>query len=372
MSIIVCNAGSSSLKLAACRGADGGALPEERIRHVVNWPLQGQSAACLLERFGVERVEDAVRDVLHRIVHAGPVTDDILRIDASVRDRIAHWRCLAPRHNTLALECMEAAGTVWPEARHWAVFDSALFRHLPDTARQYPLPEGLSQRWPIQRFGFHGLAHRNLWRQAQSKQADARRVITLQLGGGWSATAWHDDRPIDTTMGFTPLDGLPMTRRSGAIDPGIVIHLLRQERWSVEEVEQLLSEHSGLRGLSGSADMRELLGSDGPVSESARDAVVFCARQLQKQIGAAMALLGGLDAIAFGGGVGEHQWWLRQESLRGLAGLGVTLDPDGNRHAEPDRVRALHAADSRCGIYLIPVNETGEMLRHHDAVSATT
>lgn len=371
MSIIVCNAGSSSLKLAICREADGGDPPEQRVRHAVNWPLQGQPVARLLEQFDTGQVDGAVRDVLHRIVHAGPVTDDILPIDASVRDRVEHWRCLAPRHNSLALECIDAAATVWSEARHWAVFDSALFRHLPGPARRYPIPDGLSHRWPVQRFGFHGLAHRNLWRQVQSRQAGARRVITLQLGGGWSATTWRDDRPIDTTMGFTPLDGLPMGRRSGVIDPGIAIHLLRQEKWTVDGLERLLSEQSGLQGLSGASDMRELLGADGPVSESARDAVSFCARQLRKQIGAGMALLGGLDAVAFGGGVGEHQWWLREESLHGLDDLGVTLERDRNRHADPTGMRALHATDSRCGVYLIPVNETGEMLRHHDAVSGT-
>lgn len=362
--LILCNAGSSSIKLAAATADAGNG---HRVLESVNWPLEDGSPARLLERFRERLPADPVRAVLHRIVHAGPVSADIALLDETVRKAIVHWQVLAPRHNALARDLIDASEAAWPGARPLAVFDSGLYRSLPEEARRYPLPDGLSPDWPIARYGFHGLAHRSQRRQV-SAVSSARRLVTLQLGSGCSATAWDGERVVDTSMGFTPLEGLPMARRSGSIDPGILLHLLQQCGYSPEQLARLLAEDSGLQGMAGTADMRNLLDEAGPVSEEADRIVSFIAVRIRKQLGAFFALLGGLDAVSFGGGVGEHQWWLRQAVMEELAPLGMVLDSGRNRQAGGEETAALHADGSPAGIYLTPVNEMQEMLRHYEAM----
>lgn len=363
--LILCNAGGSSIKLAACtEGGDNGS----RFPKGVNWSLDEGSPARLLERFRDSLPGHPVRAVLHRIVHAGPVSADIAPLDEAVREAIIHWQVLAPRHNALARELIDASEAAWPQAPQFAVFDSGLYRSLPEEARRYALPDGLSPDWPLARYGFHGLAHLNQRRQVTSA-CGARRLVSLQLGSGCSATAWDGDHVVDTSMGFTPLEGLPMARRSGSIDPGILLHLLQQCGYSPAQLSRLLAEQSGLQGMAGTADMRDLLDENGPVSEEAGRAVSFHARQIRKQLGAFLTLLGGLDAISFGGGVGEHQWWLRQAVTEGLAGLGVVLDTERNRCAEGGSTARLDADGSVTRLYLTPVNEMEEMLRHYEALT---
>lgn len=363
--LILCNAGGSSVKLAACSADDDNGL---RFPENVNWPLDDGSPSRLLERFRESLPGHPVRAVLHRIVHAGPVSADIASLDEPVREAIIHWQVLAPRHNALARELIDASEAAWPRAPQFAVFDSGLYRSLPEEARRYALPEGLSPDWPIARYGFHGLAHLNQRRQVTSA-CGARRLVTLQLGSGCSATAWDGDQVLDTSMGFTPLEGLPMARRSGSVDPGIVLHLLQQCGHSPAQLSRLLAEQSGLQGMAGTSDMRSLLDEEGPVSEEAGRVVSFHARQIRKQLGAYLVLLGGLDAISFGGGVGEHQWWLRQAVMEGLASLGMVLDHERNRRADGDSTARLDADDSNTRIYLTPVNEMQEMVRHYEAMT---
>jgi acetate kinase len=368
MTILACNGGSSTLKLARFSPASKGD----------GWTgtgstLEGDTSA-LGRSFALElNTGSPPGAILHRIVHAGCVAERAELIDSTVTDRIRHWLPLAPRHNTLALSLIEYVAECLPGVPQYAIYDSGLYADLPALAAGYALPANLSPRWPVRRYGFHGLAHRNQWRQVQAWAASAeseprnkpRRLISLHLGSGCSVSAWLDGRVIDTSMGFTPLDGVMMARRSGAPDPGIAMHLQAQEGWHVDELADLLQSRSGLAALAGhDGDLRAIIAeadTQGEASAAALAIQAYC-YQLRKTIGSYMAVLGGVDAISFGGGVGEHQPRIRAAALQGLGGLGICLDPARNQSV---RLGPLHSADSRTAICLTPVNEMDEMLRQY-------
>ncbi len=347
--ILICNAGSSSLKLA-------------------RWCSAGNELETFSYEGAADQLGEALLDylksvepcntVLHRIVHGGEVDEGPHRITPALAERIAHWQVVAPLHNSLALSLIELAKLHWPTSKSYALFDSALFSQLPAVSQIYGLPEGLSQRWPIKRYGFHGLAHRAQWALLNQKKS-YQRVITLQLGSGCSATAWLGNKPVDTTMGFSPLEGLSMATRCGNIDANIVLHLLEyEEGFTAAELRRLLTKESGLKGLSGiSGDMRELLASD---DEKASLAIAHFCYQVQKIIGSYIAVLGGLDAITFGGGIGENHAVVRSRILTPLKNLSIELDQIKNARA--DGLTSLHAETSQTEIWLTPVDEIREML----------
>lgn len=348
-SVLLCNAGSASLKV------EQGELSAST-RELVDFAGSHSDILSGFEAWLNARPESAV--VLHRIVHAGAVTESPCKLDEELIARIHHWHSLAPLHNGLALDLIAMVGMRWPVSEQFAIFDSGLFSDLPAVSKYYPLPSELSPRWPIQRYGFHGLAHRSQMRTLQGL-GSFERVITLQLGGGTSAAAWRNNQVIDTTMGFTPLDGLPMGHRSGGIDPGILLHLLENESADAKTLRQLLNENSGLQALSGGiSDMRELLASK---TESARFAVDYYCYQLRKQIGSYIAILGGLDAISIGGGIGEHQSVIRSRIFEGLSHLSLSLCELSNANAKG--VTALHEPGMTPEIWLTPIDEAAEMLQ---------
>lgn len=349
--VLLCNAGSSSLKVQICNPSGTrieeisfSAGPAEIMARFRDW-LASQSEITV---------------VLHRIVHAGAVTERAQKLDDALCAQIRHWSTLAPQHNSLALELIAVVNRQLPLCEQLAVFDSGLFSALPALARVYPLPPHLSRNWPIQRYGFHGLAHRSQFRTLQ-QQGSFDRVITLQLGGGTSVTAWYKQEVIDTTMGFTPLEGLPMGSRSGSVDPGILLHLLQNEGHSPDSLHALLHTQSGLQALSGvSSDMRELLKSTSP---SAQFAVDYYCYHLRKVIGSYSAILGGIDAVTIGGGIGEHQAAIRQKIFQDMSHLSLALDVSANAQARG--VCSLHTTDSPAAIWLTPVDEAAEMLQHY-------
>lgn len=361
--ILLCNGGSSSLKLAQVMAGDGRCVWQQGFEGNVDTLCESLRQA--LENLASEG-RPMPQAVLHRIVHAGLVTETPGLLDAALLERIAHWAPLAPLHNHLALQLIHIIAARWPRLPQYAIFDSGLYAHLPDVASHYALPADLSPRWPLRRYGFHGLAHRNQWRSVQRLSQEARRIaprrlITLQLGSGCSVTTWRGDQAIDTTMGFTPLEGLVMSTRSGSIDPGIVLHLLRQEKLSVDELDSVLSRRSGLAALgAGNGDMRAVLALEPARAEAA---LAHYAMQIRKSIGAAIAVLGGVDAISVGGGVGEHQPVVRQAVLAGLDDLGIVLDAECNRRAE--RASKLHTNESVVALWLCPVDEMDEMWRQY-------
>lgn len=373
--VLASNVGSSSLKLALYADPDA-----------AGWQLQ-QSASfsgtpAKLTKSLAAWLDDhpAPGAVLHRVVHAGAVTEQAEPIDAALLERIQHWLPLAPDHNARALEHIALIADLYPACMQFAVYDSGLFAGLPAEATRFALPDELSERWPIRRYGFHGLAHRNQWRQVEQlageERRSCRRVLTLQLGSGCSVTAWLNGEVADTSMGFTPLGGLTMARRAGDLDPGIMLHLLKNERWRVSRVERLLLQNAGLAALGGhdghfSAILKEA--QEGEGDNSAAEAIRHYCYQLCKTVGGFMTVLGGLDAISFGGGVGENSPLVRGAVATGLAFMGVKLNPAANNHAQvaegSAKPVALHAADSTVAVYLTPVNEMDEMIRQYEVLS---
>jgi acetate kinase len=353
--VLLCNAGSTTLKLQR-RHLGSEELSSSQF---TGSPEQLHEALTLaITKFA------APLAVIHRIVHAGPVPEEPRLLDAALLEQIAHWSVLAPLHNPLTLSLIDIVRKRWPQVPQYGVFDSGLYAQLPDYAAHYALPTNLSPRWPLRRYGFHGLAHRNQWRQVRLAAERAgrpapRRLISLHLGGGCSLTAWRDDCVMDTSMGFTPMEGLMMATRSGSIDPGILLHLLQQEDLSVAELSALLRTQSGLATLAGEGgDIRVLLRAN--TTESNALLAMYC-YQIRKAIGGAVAALGGLDAISIGGGVGEHQSQIREWVFGDLAVFGVELDVEKNREAHT--FTELHGIASRVALCLTPVNEFDEMFR---------
>lgn len=350
MRLLAVNVGSSSVRLARY-AADTGALrlldahhypgdaePEKSLRALPDWPR--------------------IDAVVHRVVHGGSLFDAPCVIDAAVEARIEHLGPLAPLHNPRALAwiraCRELLGA---DIAQVAVFDTAFYAHLPEVARHYALPRGVSRQFGLRRYGFHGIAHQAMggrWRERRSEIANGGRVISLQLGAGCSITAVADGVPRDTSMGFSPLEGLVMATRAGDLDPGAILYLLREGGMTTDALDTLLNKESGLLGLSGvSGDMRVLLASTEPDARLAVDLYCYRAR---KYLGAYLAVLGGADAILFGGGVGEHASQVRAQILAGLEWAGIHLDAEANR-VEHESERRISAADSRVEVWVIPVDE---------------
>ena len=371
--VLACNAGSSSLKLSLFvkdRAAGG----NSKLLASVTLPAGERCFADLLQQWLVPLPAPDV--VLHRVVHAGQVPEQARPLDAEAVATIRHWLPLAPRHNALTLELIDAVSERFPDLPQYAIYDSGPYAELPEVAAHYALRSQLSPQWPLRRYGFHGLAHRNQWRQVQSLLADegrkTSRLISLHLGSGASVTAWLNSRALDTSMGFSPLEGLIMARRCGSIDPGILTHLLLREGLDVQELEAELHQHSGLNALAGhDGDMRAIMieaQQQGEHSVAAAAIEMYC-YQIRKTIGAYMAVLGGVDVISLGGGVAEHQPLIRQKIFAGLQSLGIVADPA--RNLSLTQAGTFHHPDSGCALCLTPVNEMDEMLRQYAALAIT-
>jgi acetate kinase len=325
VSLLTVNVGSSSVRLAAY-DRETHALAEQHV--------EGNDAAEageLLRRFAQQSSVVPVEAVAHRVVHGGERFRAATRIDSDVEAEIDRLSELAPLHNPPALAWIRAARARFPDVPQVAVFDTAFFAQLPLSARTYAIAADLAARLRVRRYGFHGLAHRFLWQSWDKVRARGAggRVISLQLGSGCSIAAIRDGAPLDTSMGFSPLEGLVMATRCGDIDPGLLVYLQRHEGWSPAELERRLNYECGLAGLSGeSGDVRKLLASSHPAARLALE--VFCYRA-RKYVGAYLAVLGGADAILFGGGIGEHAPALRASILQGMEWAGIALDATRNQ-----------------------------------------
>jgi acetate kinase len=281
--------------------------------------------------------EDLLGDIEalgHRVVHGGPRFNSPVRIDDEVIAAIDAVSELAPLHNEPALRAIQAARDHLGDDRPMvATFDTAFFTALPEVASAYAIPRDLAEKHAIRRYGFHGLAHRYMVQRFRQLRPDVRspRLITLQLGNGCSATASVDGRPIDTSMGFTPLEGLVMGTRSGDIDPSLPLYLAEKEALSTTEVASLLNKRSGLLALSGrSQDMRDLEAAAREGDERSRLAIDVFSYRVKKYVGAYLAALGGADGIIFGGGIGEHSAAVRERVCAGMEWAGIRLDPRRN------------------------------------------
>ena len=344
MRLLTINAGSSSVRLVLY-AHDGVTFQRLDARHE---PGDAEPSASLRAL----RDWDQVDVVAHRVVHGGDTLVAPCALDARVEAEIERLAPLAPLHNPRALAwiraCRALHGAQLPQV---AMFDTGFYAHLPEPARRYALPNRLG----VRRYGFHGLAHQAMWRSwcARHPQFTAGgRVISLQLGSGSSMTAISAGVPRDTSMGFSPLEGLVMATRGGDLDPGVLLHLLR-EGMTVDMLDTLLNKESGLYGLAGESDMRKLLASTEP---EARQALEFYCYRARKYLGAYLAVLGGADAILFGGGVGEHAAPVRAQILAGLEWAGIHLDTAANANTQAG-ARCISAAGSRVAVWVIRVDE---------------
>lgn len=347
--LLVVNAGSSSVRLSLYReGPEGAPEPVAGVRH------EGTEADPAWVR---DLLAEAMpRMVAHRVVHGGALRTPRL-INPEVRTELDRVTALAPLHNPAALRWVDACQELFgPDLPQLAVFDTAFFADLPPHAAVYGLPTDFAERHGVRRYGFHGIAHEALWRAWCRRRPElprGGRIITLQLGAGCSATATDRGRAVETSMGFTPAEGLLMATRSGDIDPGLLVHLLRSGV-GLDALEDLMLRKGGLRGLSGrSSDMRTLLSLD---DEASRLAIRVYVHRIRKYVGAYAAVLGGLDGIVFGGGVGEHAPLVRAQALQGLEAFGIVLDPDANEAACGTAAR-ISSPTSRVEIRVQPVDE---------------
>jgi acetate kinase len=345
--VLTLNAGSATLKHALF-DARGGAV-DRRDGGVVD--LDGGHAELAARVVRAVAEPDPPVAVGHRIVHGGPRHDGPAIVDDALRAELGALTDLAPLHMPPALAVLDAARERLPGAVHVACFDTAFHRALPEVAQRLPLPDRY-WREGVRRYGFHGLSYTSAL--AVLGPAAARgRVLVIHLGNGCSMAAVRDGRPVDTTMSFTPAAGLVMGTRTGDIDPGVLVHLIRTEGLGADDLERLVTRESGLRGISGgTSDMRDLLARRGtdPAAARAVDAFVWAAR---RQAGAMAASLGGLDLVAFTGGIGERSPEVRAEVCAGLGHLGVVLDDDRNR-AGTGRISADGAA---CAVHVVPADE---------------
>ena len=332
-------------------------------------PDHEAAVRSIIDRLGLAGVGGDGRslDALgHRVVHGGDLFASAVAIDDSNLAKIESLNDLAPLHNPAALSGIYAARKIFGSAMPMAaVFDTAFHHTIPETAATYAIPAELAKKHGIRRYGFHGVAHQySLLRYAELNSVAPAQVnlVTLHLGNGSSACAIRGGRSVDTSMGFTPLEGLVMGTRSGDLDPALVTYLARKENVGAEEVERWLNERSGLRGLSGiSSDMRELIAAYENDLRARLAVEVFCYRA-RKYLGAYLAALGGADAIVFSGGIGENAPLVREKICERMEWCGLSLDKDKNA-AAIGAEGSISSASARIHAYVIPSDEEAIIAR---------
>jgi acetate kinase len=366
--VVTINAGSSSVRLGAFRAAAGGSGLEKVAGRRENTTERRRE---FLEEFLADGRIGRPSAVAHRVVHGGPNLRRSCRVGPSEEAEIRRLTELAPLHQPPALEWIEAAReTLGDGVPQIAAFDTSFFAGLPGAASRYALPAEWSRREEVRRYGFHGLAHRAMWErwiELHPGTAHGGRVITLQLGSGCSAAAIEDGRPLDTSMGFSPLEGLAMATRSGDVDPELVLHLQKALGLSPDQMREALNRRSGLLGMSGtSADVRDLLAD---ARREAGEAVDLYVHRIRKTIGAYLAVLGGCNGIVFGGGVGEHVPEIRKRAIEGMEWCGVSIDENVNRRTMGSEGRISKPAKG-VEVWVVPVDEAAILAREAFAVLA--
>jgi acetate kinase len=356
--VLVVNAGSSSVKLSVV-GADDATLAARELAAPRATIDRSELRAAIADGLG------AVDAVGHRIVHGGERFRAPVLIDGEVQSGLRELVALAPLHQPKSLAALDAVTSELPGLPAVACFDTAFHTTLPAAAHTYALPVAWRRRWGLRRYGFHGLSHAWVARRAPAMLgADGGdlRIVSCHLGAGASLCAIRGGRSLDTTMGFTPLEGLVMATRSGSVDPGLLLWLMEQTGMAELELARALEHESGLLGLAGAADMREILARAGHGDEAARLALDVYLHRLRAGIASMTAALGGLDTLVFTGGVGEHQPDIRAGAARGMDFLGVAIDDRLNAGAEADD-REVTAAGAPGRVLVIKAREDLEIAR---------
>ena len=364
MNILTLNAGSSSIKAALIDAATG----ERLFTRTADRLLDDQGPEQAIEHF-LEDLRDRLADytvdgVGHRVVHGGEAFDRAVRIDDAVEATIASLSKLAPLHNPVNLSGIRAARRLFPAVDHFAVFDTAFHQSLPRRAKTYALPKELADTHGIRRYGFHGTSHEFVAATAAKylgHEPRDLRLITCHLGNGCSVAAVEFGRSVETSMGMTPLEGLVMGTRSGDIDPGIPHYLHTQVGLSTAEIDELLNRRSGLAGLSGQGnDLRTILDQAAAGNADCQLALQVFTHRLRKYIGAYAAVMGGVDAIVFTGGIGENSAVVRHRAAQRLDYLGAIIDEDANpaiQLSAEHPVGAFHRQHSRVKLLAVRTDE---------------
>lgn len=389
MSILVVNSGSSSVKFQLVDPDSGESLASglverigesdgrveldyrgesvERIQHIEDHGDGLALAFEMLSDAGIELGSD-VTAVGHRVVHGGTVFYRPTIIDDAVVQQISDLSSLAPLHNPPNVLGIEVARKQLPNVPHVAVFDTAFFHSLPDAAATYAIDAAVAAEHDIRRYGFHGTSHRYVSEQVarflERDLGDLKQIV-LHLGNGASASAVDGGRAVDTSMGLTPLEGLVMGTRSGDIDPGVIMHLRRSAGMSVDDIDALLNRRSGLIGLSGVNDFRELQQRIDDGDASARLAYDVYIHRLRKYIGAYMIGLGRLDVLTFTAGVGENAAAVRADALANLEHFGIRIDAERNA-VRSKQARVISADSSAVTVLVVPTNEELAIARATD------
>lgn len=363
--VLVLNCGSSSLKYAVVEPDSGRQRADGIVERIGDAGGPPDHEAALRTAFD-QLAEDGhhleslgLVGVGHRVVHGGPDLHRPTVVDDALIAKVKELSPLAPLHNPPALIGIEVARTMLPDLPHVAVFDTAFFHDLPAAAATYAIDREVAAQWHVRRYGFHGTSHQFVSEQAATfldVPLESLNQIVLHLGNGASASAVAGGRPIDTSMGLTPMEGLVMGTRSGDVDPGVLVYLWREAGMSVDDIETMLNKRSGVRGLGGQTDFRELHRSIDAGDADARLAYDVYVHRLRKYVGAYLALLGRTDVITFTAGVGENDAIVRHDALSGLATLGIELDDD--RNDGPDRgPRRISSDSSPVTVLVIPTDE---------------
>jgi acetate kinase len=379
--VLVLNSGSSSLKYqllepdtstslahgiverigedTSTASLSSGTREIRRDGRIVDHEAALRTAFDLFAEAGQDLDQMGLVAVGHRVVHGG---QDLYRptiIDDALVAKLQELAPLAPLHNPPAVLGIEVARRVLPDLPHVAVFDTAFFHDLPAAAATYAIDRDVASRWRIRRYGFHGTSHQYVSQQAAQfldAPIESLNQIVLHLGNGASASAITGGRPVDTSMGLTPMEGLVMGTRSGDIDPGVLVYLWRTAGLSVEDIETMLNRHSGMYGLGGEIDFRVVHQRIESGDAAARLAYDVYIHRLRKYVGAYLATLGHTDVVTFTAGVGENDARVRRDALSGLAPLGIELDEHLND--SPARgARRISADKSPTTVLVIPTNE---------------
>jgi acetate kinase len=385
--VLVINSGSSSIKyelfdMGARRSIAAGAV--ERIgerqsalehrdapgggkrKQEVSAPDHRAAMQRIVETFsesGLQAVRTSLAAIGHRVVHGGSRFREPVRITAAVIEQIRELTPLAPLHNPANVIGMEVSLQLFPDVPQVAVFDTAFHQTIPPHAFHYALPQEFFQRYQVRRYGFHGTSHGYVAKQAAAflnRPLESLKLISLHLGNGASAAAIDGGRCIDTSMGLTPLEGLIMGTRSGDLDPAILPYLARNAGLSMDQLDELLNKRSGLKGICGANDMREVLRLSNSGDQAAALAIDMYAYRIKKYIGAYLAALGGLDALIFTAGIGENSTEIRARACMGLERLGIAIDPRKNE-AAAHGPRAIHTDRSPIQVLVVPTDEEWEI-----------
>lgn len=369
--IFVVNSGSSSIKY-----------------QLIDVETEAVALSGLIERIGepgssISDHEAGMRQVLgalgsteqivavgHRVVHGGSMFDRATLVTDEVEDAIDELSALAPLHNPANLQGIRAARKALPGVAHVAVFDTAFHQTLPPAAYTYAIDAGLAEKHQVRRYGFHGTSHKYVSEQAAlflDRPLTELKTIVLHLGNGASVAAIDGGISVETSMGMTPLEGLVMGTRSGDIDAAVLIHLHRHAGLGFDELDALLNRGSGLLGLTGTSDMRDVQDAASKGDETAEAALAVYRHRVRRYIGAYVAHLGGLDALVFTAGVGENNVVLRSRTLAGLEFLGISVDPDRNERLSRE-ARYISPEGSPVAVLVIPTNEELEIARQVHAL----